>query len=710
KLLTSVQGGSSRQSTQRMLPEGHPAPAGASSIVDYPEKNQQQASAIALAWPSPPWADMQDWLMEELFVRNLAGGATSSLYRRLVDSKTREVDLGINAVSGYVDDEGGHAITVTFGGIPPANITPESIARVRGIVADEISKIASWKDGSKELAEFNSRVTSLIAERRRDLSKFVDSPPGFGFRNTSDRWLVQLNKLALSPEFKKTVTMGPELERIAKLVESNENIWRGCLEKWKLAGVTPYAVGSHPSPELLKREESEAGQRVQAQIDALGKKYGVTDRQEAIGRYKKEYDSASAELDAESRKAASNHFIDNPPLTLDDSLDFKVSSLPSGVPIATATFDNMTSSTVGIAFKLDGVPDDDLAYMGLLPAFLNSVGAVVDGKAFSYQEITERLRREILSLNVYPSANYRTGRVELVVRGAGNDLSESKRAVEWMGFALLHPNLMPNNLPRIRDLVTQYLVGLRLVTRAPEEYWVQLPALAYQLQDNPLMLSTISLATVEHSAFELSWMLKDASPTDREEVAGFLRDAASAGGGSTRDELKSFLSALQGNGGDKLPASLKPCFDRFGTLNTRPKALAIEASRDLTQILTEVPDQSLHQDWRDVCLEMSRDVQVTPEQTLERIKSLVSLIARRGNARVFVIGSRKNQEDLRASIGGLIDKLAPGGSEPIEHPRVQVIKERLLGRDPEARHPVYVGLVAENLAGGVFTNSAPLAT
>ncbi|MGH9830181.1 MAG: hypothetical protein ACREDR_43780, partial [Blastocatellia bacterium] len=124
QILSSAEpAGSKHSQTGPALPAGHPAPAGASSVVDYPEKNQQQAGLISLAWPAAPPANLQERLLLELFIENLSSGATSNLYRRLVDSKTREVDLGISGVSGYVADQGGYDVSIGLAGMPPSNIT-----------------------------------------------------------------------------------------------------------------------------------------------------------------------------------------------------------------------------------------------------------------------------------------------------------------------------------------------------------------------------------------------------------------------------------------------------------------------------------------------------------------------------------------------------------------------------------------------------------
>ena len=56
----------------------------------------------------------------------------------------------------------------------------------------------------------------------------------------------------------------------------------------------------------------------------------------------------------------------------------------------------------------------------MLPQLLTRSGVIENGKPVPYQEMTERLRNEILSLNANFSINPLTGRFELAVRGSGN--------------------------------------------------------------------------------------------------------------------------------------------------------------------------------------------------------------------------------------------------------------------------------------------------
>ena len=163
--------------------------------------------------------------------------------------------------------------------------------------------------------------------------------------------------------------------------------------------------------------------------------------------------------------------------------------------------------------------------------------------------MTERIRNEITSLTSDFSTNAKTGRVELTMRGAGNNAEESRRAIEWMQLALFHPDWRPENLSRIRDLVDQTLNAFRRTPQTAEENWVNPVPIAYWKQDNPLLLATTSFMTQTHNVFRLRWMLKEASAEQRASVAKALNDLALLKG--TRVELKAKLSDLQ-TGSDKL--------------------------------------------------------------------------------------------------------------------------------------------------------------
>ncbi|MDT5295033.1 MAG: hypothetical protein QOJ76_1913, partial [Acidobacteriota bacterium] len=597
------------------LPAPRPAPAGQIKLVEYPDKNEQQPGWVMFAYPAQLKLDTREKTLLNLFLSNVAGDATTNLYKLFVDTKTRVMDTGAKGVFAFLDDEmiEGNPVYVGLTDVAPANMTDEKIAAVRQKITDEMRRVASFADGSPELKEFNERLKSRVIQTRRGLSKFVNSPPGFGFRNTDSAWMTHLLDLNRTPGFRKSVTLKPELAAVEQLLSSDRNVWRELVANWKLADSVPYAVAAKPSPQMLVQGEQERAARAKAEAGRLEKKYAVTDEQEALRRYKAEYDATTAELERRQQQSASLRFLERPPLTLDDQLDYKVTTLPGGVQMVASNFENMTSATTGLALRLDGVPQDKLFYLSAMPSLLTQVGVVKDGKAVSYEQMSEMLRKEVLALTSYFSTNFHTNRAELVVRGAGNDTAESQRALQWMKLVLTSPDWRVENLARIRDLVDQIVSGMRNRTQGPEETWVNDPANAYWRQDNPLLLSVSSFLTQSHNVHRLRWLLKDAGE-NREAVSVYLSNLAGAGAKGDRAALKSLLSAMQGKTDAQVPAGLKSYADDFSKLPEGAKTLAADAAKDLDQLLNDIPDATLAADWEYLTKQIRHDLLVPPAE------------------------------------------------------------------------------------------------
>ena len=162
--------------------------------------------------------------------------------------------------------------------------------------------------------------------------------------------------------------------------------------------------------------------------------------------------------------------------------------------------------------------------------------------------MSERLRREILALTAAFAANPRTGRVELVLRGSGVGLEESRRALDWMARVLYAPDWRSENLPRLRDLVDQQLAALRNTVQRAEENWVNDPANAWRMQRQPGWLASASFLTRTHNALRLRWQLLDPAPGDGEALAAFLTRLAESGRTLDRPRLKDAARRRQGAG------------------------------------------------------------------------------------------------------------------------------------------------------------------
>lgn len=407
------------------------------------------------------------------------------------------------------------------------------------------------------------------------------------------------------------------------------------------------------------------------------------------------------------KKVSAGKFIENPQLTSDDLLDYQVSQI-NGVPLVASNFDNMSGATVGIALRADVVPENELVYLSIMPALLRNTGVVKDGKPLSFEEMSELLRREILNLNVTFTGNFKTNRYELIARTSGNNTSESQRAVEWMKTVLHNPNWRKENLPLVRDVVDRQLTNLRRVMQDSEENWVNNPAGAYMAQNNPVHLATLSSLTRTHNAQRLRWMLKDTgSAENRTAISDYLIKLADANG--SREDLKILLAALQGNKAqtEKVSSNLNPLLEDFARLPEAARNLAIEAFKDLDQTIGDIPDSSLAADWTYLCNQMRADLLQSPETTLANLDSVRRKLLSSANARMFVIGSRSTQSKLEANYKNLLAGFENTPVARIQYSKTRRIDERVKTRNNTAENPVFVGLMAPNMAGGVFINEVP---
>jgi Zn-dependent M16 (insulinase) family peptidase len=675
--------------TDKPFPPAKSAPAGTIAIEEYPHRNEQQPSSIAFVYPPTRMnLSANGQILLELFADSFAGDATTNLYKLFVDSKTRVLDTGATAVFNNVDRDLGAVVMFALDNVNTATLTSEKLAAVRQKIADELARIAAMKDGSAELKEFNARVLSRVSESERQLANFVDTPPAWGARNTGSFWMDQLLLLQRTPEFRKSVTLAPQLAEARKLLASDKNLWRERLAKWQLTGVVPYAVGTKPSPALLQREESERVARADAEAQRLAKEYQLADVQAALARAQKDQDAEGARIELEAKSIAPPAFVKNPPLTLDQELQFAEKKLESGVPIVVSTFDNMSSATTGLALRVDGASRDQFRSLSLLPVLLTRVGVIENGKPVTFEQMSERLRNEVLRLDAQYSTNPRTDRVELTLRGAGLGAAEAKRAIEWMSLVLHHPDWRVENLPRIRDAVDQSLSNLRNTMQGPEESWVNNPATAYRMQRNGVYLAADSALTRTHNALRLRWLLKD-PPADKAEIASWLNKVSNWKG--TREERKAKLADPESVAGLS-PAAL---------------ALAKEAIKDLDVTLNEIPDSFLAADWNYLSTGMRDDLMTEPAEVLAKLDALRKQLLQRGNARMWQVGSTTLQKTLAPAVEGLSASLGVGGGGPVFHGGSANVDDRVIGRDATVKDPVYVGLVAPNMKGGVILTSVP---
>jgi hypothetical protein len=549
-----------------------------------------------------------------------------------------------------------------------------------------------------------------VIDLRRRLNKFLDTPPGFGIRGTGDSWVMHLHDLSRTPGYKKSLTLRPELARIEQILAAKGNPFKDRLKAWGLTE-TPYGIAAKPSPAERTRLDKERNQRVEAELARLQKHYSTKDAASTLAKYQQDYDVETKKLEDSQKAAELPPLVGTPPMTLDDGLIYKTGSLYNVVPTFTATFDSMASARVQLAFKIAGkgqslaIPAEDQMFLAALPAFMSDAGVIVDGKPIAADEMRERMRKEILELSVYYTENVMSGRLELVIAGAGNGAGETKAALTWMRRVLLAPDWRIENLPRLRDLIDQQLTGTRQRMLGAEEGWVDDPRDAWWQQD-PLRLHTQSFLTQAHDLHRLRWMLSD--PGDAKvvgEVAAFLATLADAKS-LTRAELGELTDALAKGAAPKTP-KLAKWTDAAGKLSAKARPLAAQAGKDLGLIIPDVPDGSLAGDWAYLCGEMASDLKVGAPAALKKLAALRAQIVNSSLARIVEVGSQANQAAIAADLGALVGMLPAAAAKTVAVRPVHPLTDRLAARDPKAKHPVFVGLVAPSTSSGVFVNLAP---
>ena len=703
-LLDKLAGRKGRVMSEADLPPPVPAASGTIAVVDYPHSDAANPGPMMLVWPASRQLPLAERTLLGLFLDAFAGDETTDLYKQLVDGKTRKIDLGATDVSGSVSGEQGQPIHISLGGVRADRLEPRTLGEVRTLVLAELDRLAKLPDADAELLAFTQRLRSRIALLRRALTKFLDSPPGFGIRGTGDGWIGHLHALAQVDGFRKSLTLKPELAQIEQLLAAGGNPWRERIKRWGLLE-PPHVIGARPSPARRKQLDAERDQRIAAELQRLQKHYQTKDAATTLARYQTDYDAATLQLEAAAKSVALPPLVDAPPMTFDE--------LPSdtlaidGITAFRAKIDSMASSRVELAFRLDAVPEADLVYLALLPALMSEVGVIDNGTPIPSDQMKERLRKEILELSVSYAEGVRAGRNELVISGAGNDVAETRLALGWMSRVMRAPDWRIDNLARIRDVVDQALTGWRQAMLGAEEGWVTDPHDAWWLQERPLHARTQAFLTQMHDVQRLRWMLLDPrDPKVTAEVSAFLTALAGASKLS-RKELIALAGGL--TGAVKPTPATRPYLGPVGKLSPAGKQLAKEAGKDLAAAITDLPDGSLAADWRYLCGQMRVDLAAGAATALAKLASVRAAVIAHGNARIVQLGSTASLDSINKDLAAVVGQLERKTPVRQRYATRRYIAERLREREPKATAPVFVGLVNPATSSGVFVNTAPLA-
>ncbi|HUV30515.1 MAG TPA: hypothetical protein VMY05_05415 [Acidobacteriota bacterium] len=701
--------GSHPEDFEQQLPKSAPAPIGTVRQVAFPHPNESEPGMILFAWPADKFTETRERFLLELLIANLASGQTSNLFNKFINSEKRVIDVGATGVFGWVDTDWGHPIFIGLSNVRREATSLEMIDSLRSLILAELEGIAAMPDGSDELLAFNQRALNRVIESRKNLRDMLNSPPRFGTRGTGSAWMSHLSRLHEKGGFRRSLILQDELEYAEGLLGSPVNIWREYIDKWRLIADAPYAVATRPDPGLQARSEQARTERIEQYANTLKDKYGIATKQEAVDRYRTEYDARTAEIEAAGRSIELPPFIDNPPMTLDDQLQYTVETLPGGGRLVVSTFNAMTSSSIGLAFDMYVVPETQLMYLAILPSLLTDVGLFKDGRAVAYDEMQEAVRREILGLHAYYTRNARTERVELTLRAQASHTDETAKATGWLNDILYHADLRPANLSRIRDVIDLNLGQTRNRMKGSEESWVTIPATAYWRQSNPLFLNTGCFLTQSHALLRLRWQLKEAGDQP-EEFTQFMQLLAGLAEGRQRSDLTDILSLLAGpQDTATVPAELEDAVSLMRSASETARGHMNEALKDLQLTLSDLPDVSLADDWRYLCARFVSDLRVHPNDALAALSEVLSLVRRQDNVRGFVVANEANEAIIRPAVENIVGRLDTTPSRRNRYSATPVITSRLRQRTGEPVKPLFVGLVNEATRSGVHINSADCA-
>jgi hypothetical protein len=240
---------------------------------------------------------------------------------------------------------------------------------------------------------------------------------------------------------------------------------------------------------------------------------------------------------------------------------------------------------------------------------------------------------------------------------------------------------------------------------------VQGVANAYRRQDNPLLLGITSYATRAHHVQRLRWLLRDPGPAAQHTALDrWFAQVAGVPASATRAERQALLKAMgDTSAASALAPALAPIVTATRALPAGARPIAADVARDLEQALAEVPDGSLATDWTAVVEEIRNDLFVPPTTALATLDSVRRTLLRAGNARAFVISSDDSRRAIAPALDSLLGTLEGAPSTRVAYSTRRIVDERLRARTPGlgAAAPLFVGLLDQNMQGGVMMNSAP---
>lgn len=710
--------------------------------VEYPNANAHDTGLVVLGWPLVAPASVEAHLLRRLFVEVLADGETSLLHKALIDRASRRLDAKAGRVWGGLETtlvgEGAMTGLTGYAGHVDADAAALE-ARLREVeraVRDEVARLAALPTGAPELVAVARKAETRLIDLARGLKRRLSMPPSFGNRGgAAGFWIDHLRLVDRQGGPTRSLLLADGIAHARARVVGGENPWSQVVADLGL-GAAPLVGVSVPSPAEVERRATARDERLRVAEAALLARHGV-DRDAALAAEKALQDAATAELDQAQARAPRPALVPDVSRTLDDDLAWSLRAV-AGVPALEAREDVVSSVEVALAFPLASVEEADLALLPLVPAALTATGLrdPRTGERLAYDEVRERLDREIADLAVYFDLQPETDRLELVALASGTDLDEGRLAVAWLARCFEQCDLDPENLPRLRDLVDQASKGLRASLGGAEEGWVRNPAWALRFQSDPLFLSVASSFTKLHHLFRLRWLLEEPPQGDDAERTAMLFGALDALlGVRGADSLEPLGRGLREGA---WPAALAdddavaPLLEPLAGPEAAPWALRFGAPivDALSALRRDLPDISAASDLVAAARVLFESLTVEPAEALARLRGLVRALVRTAGARLVLSGRPATVEALLPDVERMLadvreraGELAPDATtSPSHDDLLAAFRSRPARRVPQRLDGVvdarlrarggapgaFFGLVHETGSTGVLVHGADL--
>ena len=387
-------------------PRRPPAARSTSSTIRM--RNDHIPGPLMFVWPATRQLDQTEHTLLELFLDAFAGDERT----HALQEADRQQDAR-DATSARKSCRPASATTSGPSGASSASATSARGADeraatwgARAVVRDELVAIAAMPDGSPELVGVQCPGAEP-AHRRR----------GGAWRSSSTRRPRSASAAAASDWL--TICTRSARRRIPQVADAEARArgdrgarWREPatsgrqrLARWKLAARRRDHRGEARSDASSSRNRKSAPRghrRARAAAEAVRDR----DEQEAL-----------APLPRRLRRRHRGHrrataATPTPQFVGEAAADARrparlqrVEARAAACPLVASTFDSMTSATTGHRPPPRRRSPDQRMYLAVLPALLTRVGVIEDGQPISYEEMSERLRKEILSLNASFSTN-----------------------------------------------------------------------------------------------------------------------------------------------------------------------------------------------------------------------------------------------------------------------------------------------------------------